>query len=280
MKRVILLLVAVPCLLVAWTTPSAAQGPRGRARSVVIVRGAGGNEFWFDPWYGYPFGYAYPVGYGYPYPYYREQSAALRIEVTPRDAEVYIDGYYAGIVDDFDGVFQRLRVPPGDHEIALYLSGFRSVTQHLYLPPETTFRLKYRMEPLAPGETSERPAAPAPPLPPAGAEQQPPQQLPRQPMRGPDTRRLPPPPDQGSVRANESSAYGTLVVQVQPEEAVVLIDGERWQGPRGQERLVVQLAEGAHRVQVQKDGYEPFVNDIQIRRGDTTPLNVSLRRQP
>jgi hypothetical protein len=272
MKRVVLLLFTVTCLLIGWSSPSEARPPHGGAHSAVIVRGAVGSPFWFSPWYGYPFGYDYPFGYAYPYPYYyQDQSAALRIEVTPRNAEVYVDGYYAGIVDDFDGVFQRLHVPPGDHEIALYLDGFRSVTQHLYLPPETTYRLKYKMEPLGPGETSERPAAP--PMPPASAEQQPP---------GPATRTLPPspPPDQGSIRANEVSPYGTLVIRVQPDDAVVLIDGERWQGPSGQERLVVQLADGAHRVQVQKDGYESFVNDIQVRRGETTPLNVSLRQRP
>ena len=32
----------------------------------------------------------------------------VRLMVRPRDAAVYVDGYYAGVVDDFDGVFQRL----------------------------------------------------------------------------------------------------------------------------------------------------------------------------
>src|SRR6185312_3885852 len=59
-------------------------------------------------WYPYP---PYPR---YPYPYYALDNlrSAVRIEVSPNDAEVYVDGYYAGIVDDFDGVFQRLRVTP------------------------------------------------------------------------------------------------------------------------------------------------------------------------
>src|SRR5262245_22712637 len=53
----------------------------------------------------------------YPLPPYGHRYAApdgsLRLEVKPREAEVYIDGYYAGTVDDFDGTFQRLRVVPG-----------------------------------------------------------------------------------------------------------------------------------------------------------------------
>jgi hypothetical protein len=38
----------------------------------------------------------------------------------PEEAAVYVDGFYAGIVDDFDGVFQKLLLPPGDHTIVLY----------------------------------------------------------------------------------------------------------------------------------------------------------------
>jgi hypothetical protein len=64
---------------------------------------------------------------------------------------------------------------------------------------------------------------------------------------------------------------------VQPANATVLIDGERWEGPQGQERLLVELSEGSHRIQIQRDGFEPFSTEITIRRGDTTPLNVSLR---
>jgi len=94
---------------------------------------------------------------------------AIRIEATPRRAEVYVNGYYAGIVDDFDGRFQRLRVMPGEHEIVLYLAGFRTVVQTVYVNPGATVRIRDRMDPLAAGETAgPRPASgiPAPDPPP------------------------------------------------------------------------------------------------------------------
>jgi len=40
---------------------------------------------------------------------------------------------------------------------------------------------------------------------------------------------------------------------------------------------MVELSEGPHRVQIQRDGFEAYSNDVTIRRGETTPLNVSLR---
>jgi hypothetical protein len=58
--------------------------------------------------------------------------------VTPRDAEVYVDGYYAGNVDDYDGSFQRLRVEPGEHEIAIFRDGYRAFRQKVYLARDNT----------------------------------------------------------------------------------------------------------------------------------------------
>lgn len=73
--------------------------------------------------YGYPYGgYAYPpAGYvaanpGYDY-------GGIRIKDAPRDAQVFADGYYVGIVDDFDGTFQRLQLEPGAHRIEIRAPG-------------------------------------------------------------------------------------------------------------------------------------------------------------
>ena len=50
--------------------------------------------------------------YGYP-------TGELRIQVRPRDAQVFIDGSYAGTVDDFDGTFQSLRLEEGEYQVEL-----------------------------------------------------------------------------------------------------------------------------------------------------------------
>jgi hypothetical protein len=70
--------------------------------------------------------------------------------------------------------------------------------------------------------------------------------------------------------------FGAVSVRVQPADAEVWIDGERWSGPDTGGPLVVQLAPGSHRVEIRKDGYVPYstVVDVQARRA--TPINVSL----
>jgi hypothetical protein len=36
------------------------------------------------------------------------------------------------------------------------------------------------------------------------------------------------------------------------------------------------LSEGSHHVEVRKSGYRTYSSEVQVRRGETVPLNVSL----
>jgi hypothetical protein len=222
--------------------------------------------------------------------------ADLRITVKPREASVYVDGYFAGKVDDFDGALQRLHVTPGQHEIVIYLEGHRSLRQQLYLTINRTHRIDGVLEPLEPG-------APADPLPvpdPRDAERRaqreaeanarPPMpqggQMPRAPVgRGGPPRPLPPsasepPPPAREPLPPSDSRFGTLSIGVRPSDSSITIDGETWKGPSDDEQLIIQVAEGRHRIEVSKDGYVTYSADIEIERGRTRPLNISLERQP
>jgi len=275
----------------ALATNSEAQF-RGRVHIVAPVVVGGGwyyDPFFYDPWYGIDGQW----GVYYPYRRYAPADASVRLEVKPSEAEVLVDGYYAGIVDDFDGAFQRLHVPPGEHELTLYLQGYRTVRQKLFLTANNTFKVKYNMEKLAAGEQQEpRPEPIAPPGAQGGQPPYPPQSpyppqggayppqggayppQPPPPPRGP--RRMPPPQQGGNARG-QNSAYGSVSIRVQPSDAEVSIDGEAWRSPAGQDRLVVELAEGSHTIEIRKSGYRTYVTQIDVRLNDTTQLNVSLR---
>jgi hypothetical protein len=129
------------------------------------------------------------------------------------------------------------------------------------------------MEPLAAGEQQE--PRPEPINPPQGPP-------PPQPRSGPGPgRRTPPPQPPTSAPRDEQppAASGALSIRVQPPDAETFIDGERWQGAVGEDQLVVDLPEGSHTVEVRKAGFRTYVTDVQVRRGETTSLNVSLRPQ-
>jgi hypothetical protein len=80
---------------------------------------------YYDPWYGgYPGGYpVYQPSHDYAF-----DEGRLRLKIKPRDAEVYVDGYYVGVVDDFDGIFQRLHLESGPHRIEVRAMGYETLT--------------------------------------------------------------------------------------------------------------------------------------------------------
>lgn len=225
----------------------------------------------------------YPPIFYPPYPgyHYGPPESSLRINMTPKDASVYVDGYFAGKVDDFDGRLQRLHVLPGEHEITVYLEGYRSLTEHLYLSPNSTRTLDGALERLAPGEAQE------PQPTPTDRDREgfgPPDDEYPAPPPGPVTRgrpTAPPPPPRRAPRSapDERSRFASLSIRVQPAGATIRIDGERWDGPSGDERLIVQVTEGRHTIEVEREGYERFTTEIDIRRGETTPININLRRR-
>ena len=66
----------------------------------------------------------------------------LRLDIDQRDAEVYIDGYFAGVVDDFDGRLQGLRLEPGNYQVEIALPGFEPLEFDVHVSPgrTTTYR--------------------------------------------------------------------------------------------------------------------------------------------
>jgi len=106
----------------------------------------------------YPYGYgAFGLGYFYydPYRWHPRYSAdvyyqggvnydvgELRLDVSPRDAEVWVDGYYAGRVDDFDGALQSLRLESGGYRIEIVAPGFEPLAFDVRITPgrKTTYR--------------------------------------------------------------------------------------------------------------------------------------------
>ena len=226
------------------------------------------------PYYGYPHAYyGGPYGYAYPYPYYRDHVSSARIQAQPRHAEVFIDGYFVGTVDDFDGWSQRLDVEPGEHTLEIFLPGHRMFRQNVLFRPGASIRIEHVMQPLAAGETEEpRPVPPARATPARTAPSYTPR--PADPGEaGPPPRSAPP----AAAVEVQSREYGAIAVRVQPMDAEVLVDGEAWRSPQAGS-ITLQLSEGTHRVEVRKDGFRTYSAEIRVKRGETSSLNVSLSR--
>ncbi|MEO5822749.1 MAG: PEGA domain-containing protein [Vicinamibacteraceae bacterium] len=265
------------------------------------------SSYWGSYYYGYPY-----YGGGY-YRRYDPSDAlgAARLQVTPRETEVFVDGYFAGVVDDFDGFSQRLRLEPGEHEVTLFLEGHRPLTRRMLFTVGQTFKVQHEMEALGAGESApQRPVPTAKPATPARAgygrpgirsrpapgrrgdpamgdpsprerdadvdviEPNEPREV-RPPVEPNEPRETRPRIERDGPPDERRGASGTLSIRVQPDDAEVLIDGEPWARSNG-DRLIVALAPGVHRLEVRTSGHETYSGLVRIRPGVATTLNVAL----
>lgn len=96
--------------------------------------------FYYDP-------YRWAPGYttGYFDNYYRRPFSTfdigeLRLDVSPRHAQVLVDGYYAGQVDDFDGAFQAIKLEAGTYRIEITAPGYETLAFDVRITPGQKIR--------------------------------------------------------------------------------------------------------------------------------------------
>jgi PEGA domain-containing protein len=214
---------------------------RGPERPPVIVPYAG----W--PWWTYP----YPYPYGYPPTPWRVyadwETASVRLDVSPNEAQVYVDRFYAGVVDDFDGIFQRLTLRPGPHLIEIRKDGYRTLAVELNLYAGQSVTYRRTMEPATGVETTVAPGF-----------------------------------DEGAVPPVSAEAYappGDVRLDVTPKDAAVYADGyyagivDDFNGPQH-----LLLAPGRHHLSIRLGGYESIDVDLTVDTGQTTTYRAALRK--
>ena len=204
--------------------------------------GYGGGGYWGSPW-----------GAGAVYTYAQTDRGTVRVLVDPVETRVYVDGYYAGVADDFDGLFQRLHVAPGRHEISLKLAGYKTHRVRVYLGSGTTLKLDHEMREGV-GETFEDLAPDAP----------------REARRAGSSGSPP------SSEAVPSTVSGELHLQIEPVDASVYVDGE-FQGT-GREATTLSLAPGQHRVEVVRPGYRTAEHEVEVVARGVAELAIELQR--
>ncbi len=266
-----------------------------------------GWGYWYNPGYypGYYYGYwpysgsslayggggywggGYSTGgyYGGPGVYRSEHysdAGALRLLVDPEDTKVYVDGYYAGEVDDFDGLMQRLNLAAGRHEILLKRDGYRTHRIKVYLDPNTTVKLRHGMEKGLGPDTledlaGERGIGEEPRRSARRAEDQSEddrdigaEDLPESRENARPALPLPAPGPGGSATP------GLLALRVSPDDASVYVDGRFFGSAR--QTGEIELGPGPHRVEIVRPGYKTIERDVMIEAGRTLTLGMALDR--
>ena len=221
--------------------------------------GSYGYGSYYSGSYGYGPYYARRYGYGSGYGY--RDTGSLRVQVDPEKTRVYVDGYYAGIADDFDGIFQRLHISPGRHDITLKLEGYRTHRFRVYVPVEHTIKLHYDMVRGSGDDAEEVVGQPDLEGRPAGYAR----------LEDEDRDELARDPE--GERARDA---GMLRLDVRPSDASIYVDGGFRGTARDLDRL--RLSPGRHRIEMVRPGYRTVEREVDIRPGETSDLRADLDR--
>ena len=226
-----------------------------------------GSYWWpYGGWGAYGGYWGNPWGWGAGPVYHSEedQTGSVRVLVDPSDARVYVDGYYAGTVDDFDGLFQRLHVAPGQHEITLKLEGYQTHRMRVYVSPDTTLKLEFKMQ----KGTGESFADLAANVPQSVLERD------RERMRQHEQEQAFSEGDRGGDQAMANA--GTLRLDVRPADASVYVDGA-FRGT-GREAAALRLAPGRHRLEVVRPGYRTIEREVDVAPGQSSEVTIDLEK--
>jgi hypothetical protein len=108
----------------------------------------------YDPWWygGYPayYGSYYDRGYGNPSSsrYSHDEMGAIDLDISPSDAEVYLNGEFIGHVRDFGGWRRgNLWLEKGTYDIVFYREGYKTLARQVTIYPGLVITWDDKMQP-------------------------------------------------------------------------------------------------------------------------------------
>ncbi|HWG59224.1 MAG TPA: PEGA domain-containing protein [Candidatus Acidoferrales bacterium] len=76
---------------------------------------------------------------------YSAESAEIRIHVAPSNAAVYLDGAFAGTVNDFGGIGRAMLAPPGKHTLKISSPGYEDYVVALNLEAGEKYNIETKL---------------------------------------------------------------------------------------------------------------------------------------
>lgn len=278
---------------------------------------------WYGPWWGWGWGWGWDL-YGYP-PYgygprgygrsYRGNWTAVKTDVEPDEAALYLDGKLIGTADDFDGFPDKLYLQPGSYTLKFELEGFEPYSVSVDATAGSFVRIEHHMKKI-PGArhygtyTPARPeggvvryfakkdgvAAPFTPGDrdsyrsrgdarleeemdePNGSEAAPEEDASPQEEAAPapDEESAAPEESEGIVAASESR----ILFRVRPNDAAVYVD-DKFAGTARDLNLLgagLPVSPGEHRITVTRPGYRDKALKVNVEEKGKSRVEVSLSR--
>ena len=96
-------------------------------------------SFWpWGAWLPIPLYWGYTVPDVYEPPLDGAPVGGVQLDIDPRRGQVFVDGTYFGLVEEFSGYFHHLDLPAGPHDIAVVAPGYEPLSFHVLVSPGAT----------------------------------------------------------------------------------------------------------------------------------------------
>ncbi len=230
---------------------------------------------------------------------YVSRSGALDLDVSPEEAEIWIDGEYLGQADDYDGFPEYLWLPAGDVTVTYYLDGYETLTRDYTLRPGDVRRVRDKLRPGNSVHPRDLYQDPEPtrnqPRPYSGASTyREDREIRNSERRGEAERRRAAEEGWREREARTESGEGTrpamsyeeldgvgrLHLTVDPDDASVYLDGVFLGLARELSQLSAGLvvAPGDHVLQIVRPGYEDESEDFSVESEESIEIEIALDR--
>ena len=116
-----------------------APGPFVGQRPFISGFMSGRFAFWpWGAWLPVPLYTGYTEFSAFEPPLENAPVGGVQLDIDPRRAQVFVDGTYAGLVEEFSGYFHHLELPAGPHDIAVVAPGYEPLSFQVIVSPGAT----------------------------------------------------------------------------------------------------------------------------------------------
>ena len=244
-----------------------------------------GSLGYYYPWHLWDYHYGGYYGRYRPgvYVNYRGDTGAIDLNVTPKAAQVYLDGHLIGKSGKFDGWPGYLRLRPGTYELVFYLEGHETVRKEYRVEPGVVLREHLTMtdgEAVAVEDISKPPPRKVMSKHTA-AQTDHPRAMRRFDYQQP--KRKKPPADLGEVETDLDlrGEPVRLRFRVFPDDASIYLNGN-FIGTSlqlAQKKGDLILDPGEHLLEIVRPGRTTHKETIQVKQGETREIVVQLKTE-
>ncbi|HSQ35921.1 MAG TPA: PEGA domain-containing protein [Candidatus Binatia bacterium] len=198
-----------------------------------------------------------------PYDVLDDYDAVLvRMEVTPDDADVLLNGRLIGVAYEFSTPRSALRLASRQNEIVFKKQGYAEASVDLNAYSSRNITLRINLEQPEPKAAAAGPAA--------TSEQE---------AYTAKTEPAPPPPPGEKPAAAEDRAVTLVILTVTPAEAAIYIDGKFWGlAPEAAKIENLRLRPGKYVFEAFKPGFKAYKKEISVPKGEKFALAIALQK--